>query len=60
VGTRNEKNGTMEPKTMFYAHFTHIHDQGIVGVFNEDMNKKMIELVHHVNENSVIEKRASQ
>jgi len=54
------KNGTMEPKAMFDTPFTHIHDQGIAGVFNEELSKKVIELVRHVNENAVIAKRASQ
>lgn len=33
-------------------------DQGIAGIFNEDMSKKVIELVRHINENAVIAKRA--
>lgn len=47
------KNGTMEPKVLFDNPFTNIHDHGVVGVFGEDMSKKVIELVKHVNEAAV-------
>ncbi len=46
------KNGVMEPKAMFDTPFTHINDQGVVGVFGEDRSKKIIELVRHINENA--------
>ena len=50
------KNGTMEPKILFDNPFTNIHDHGVVGVFGEDMSKKVIELVKHVNEAAVAQK----
>ena len=46
------KNGVMEPNTMFDSPFTNINDQGLVGVFGEDMSKKVIELVRHINKNA--------
>jgi len=46
------KNGTMEPKVMFDTPFTHIHDQGIAGVFDKNTSKKVIELVRHINDNA--------
>ena len=53
------KNGIMEPKVMFDTPFTHIHDQGLMGVFGEDMSKKVIELVRHINDNADVSKRSS-
>jgi len=46
------KNGTMEPKLMFEAPFTHINTLGVAGVFDESGSRKVIELVRHVNENA--------
>ncbi|WP_085906298.1 DEAD/DEAH box helicase family protein [Kiloniella majae] len=46
------KNGTMEPKAMFDAPFTHINEQGVTGLFNEDESKKVVELVRHINRNA--------
>ena len=46
------KNGVMELKTMFETPFTHRHDQGVAGIFDEAMSKKVIELVRHINENA--------
>jgi len=51
------KNGVMEPKAMFETPFTHFHDQGIAGVFDDDMSKKVIELVRTVNENAEVVSR---
>jgi len=46
------KNGIMEPKMMFDAPFTYIHDQGLIGVFGEDMSKEVIGLIQHINDNA--------
>lgn len=46
------KNGVMEPKLMFDTPFTYIHDQGLIGVFGENMSKKVVDLVQHVNDNA--------
>jgi type I restriction enzyme, R subunit len=53
------KNGIMEPKMMFDTPFTYIHDQGLQGVFGEDMGKKVVELVRHVNDNADIAEMSS-
>jgi len=50
-------NGTMEPKAMFDLPFTHINDQGISGVFDNDSSQKVIELVRYINENAGMMKR---
>jgi type I restriction enzyme, R subunit len=50
------RNGTMEPKIMFDTPFTHINDQGIAGVFDKEMSKKVIELVRDINDNAHIAK----
>jgi type I restriction enzyme, R subunit len=52
------KNGTMEPKAMFETPFTHINDQGIAGVFNNDESDKVIRLVQNINDNAAVEKVA--
>lgn len=54
------KNGTMEPKVMFDTPFTHINDLGIAGVFDQDMSKKVIELVRHINDNAGVIKSVRQ
>ena len=46
------KNGIMEPKVMFDTPFTHIHDSGLAGVFGDEISKKVIELVRHINSNA--------
>jgi type I restriction enzyme R subunit len=50
------KNGTMEPKVMFDTLFTHIHDQGMAGVFDKELSKKVIALVRDINDNAHIAK----
>lgn len=46
------KNGTMNPRAMFDTPFTHINDQGVIGVFGEHMSKQVVEIINHVNENA--------
>jgi len=46
------KNGTMEPKVMFQPPFTNMSMKGVVGVFNQDESKKVVELVRDVNSNA--------
>ncbi len=46
------KNGVMEPRAMFDTPFTHINDQGVIGVFGEAKSKKIIALIRHINENA--------
>ncbi len=52
------RNGTMEPKVMFDTPFTHINDQGITGVFDKEMSKKVVELVRYINDNADVAKVA--
>ena len=46
------RNGTMEPKTLFETPFTHIHNLGIAGLFNDYMSRQVVDLVRHINENA--------
>jgi type I restriction enzyme R subunit len=51
------KNGTMEPKAMFDTPFTHLHDEGLTGVFDDDESSNVVELVKRVNKNADINDR---
>ena len=42
----------MEPKAMFDTPFTNINDQGVVGVFGENVSKKIVETVKQINRNA--------
>jgi hypothetical protein len=53
------KNGIMEPRVLFYTPFTNIHDQGLIGVFGEDISKKEIELVRHISDNANVAQRSA-
>lgn len=46
------KNGTMEPKAMFDTPFTHINDEGLSGLFDEEESTKIVRLVRRVNQNA--------
>jgi len=46
------RNGTMKPKVMFDAPFTHLNTKGVAGIFGDEGGKKVIELVRGVNENA--------
>ncbi|HEB87339.1 MAG TPA: hypothetical protein ENI68_10045 [Gammaproteobacteria bacterium] len=46
------KNGVMESRAMFDTPFTHINDQGVIGVFGEGRSRKIIELIRHINANA--------
>ena len=46
------KNGTMQPKVMFDAPFTHFNTKGVAGIFGDEDGKKVIELVRGVNGNA--------
>jgi len=48
------KNGSMEPKEMFDAPFTHYHDHGLTGVMGEEMAMKVVNLVRQINENAEV------
>ena len=46
------KNGVMEPKAMFDTPFTNINDQGVLGVFGENVSKKIVETIQKINRNA--------
>jgi len=46
------KNGTMEPKAMFDTPFTHINDEGLSGLFDDDESARVVRLVRRVNKNA--------
>ena len=48
------KNGIMEPKAMFDTPFTHLHDEGLTGVFDDDQSENVVKLVKEVNSNAAI------
>ena len=39
------KNGVMESKHMFGTPFTNINDQGVLGVFRENVSRKIVETI---------------
>ena len=47
------KNGVIDKKKLFEPPFTHIHDQGVFGVFDTADVGKVIRLIDRVNENAV-------
>jgi len=47
------KNGTIDKKMLFEAPFTNIHDQGLLGVFDDAVAVKVIKLIDRVNQNAV-------
>jgi len=46
-------NGTIEKKMLFEAPFTNIHDQGLLGVFDDAQAVKVISLVDRINHNAL-------
>lgn len=47
------KNGVIDKAMLFQPPFTHIHQDGLVGVFDENQVGQVIQLVNRVNENAV-------
>jgi type I restriction enzyme, R subunit len=45
-------NGLIEPGALFEPPFTEIHDGGIVGLFDEEVSARIVELVEGVNGNA--------
>lgn len=45
-------NGIMEPKTTFETPFTNIDDQGVLGVFGENVSKKNVETLKQINKDA--------
>jgi len=50
------KNGTMEPNALFDTPFTHIHDEGLAGVFDERQSANVVRLVSKVKTNAEADK----
>ena len=46
-------NGVMNLDALFEPPFTHIHDQGVSGLFAEDA-EKVVSIIRQVNENAVV------
>jgi type I restriction enzyme R subunit len=42
----------MEPKAMFDTPFTNINDQGVLGVFGENVSRKIVETLKQINRNA--------
>lgn len=49
------KNGVIEKKMLFEPPFTHQHDQGLLGIFDDAGAKKVIQLIEKVNRNATVE-----
>jgi len=48
------KNGIVDKKMLFEAPFTNIHDQGLLGVFDDAGAHKVIKLIERVNGNALV------
>ena len=48
------KNGVIEKKMLFEPPFTHQHDQGLLGVFDDADANKVIKLIEQVNRNALV------
>jgi type I restriction enzyme R subunit len=48
------KNGVIDKKKLFEPPFTHIHDQGVFGLFDSADVGKVIQLIDQVNENASV------
>ena len=48
------KNGVIEKKMLFEPPFTHQHDQGLLGVFDDADASKVIKLIEQVNRNALV------
>ena len=52
-------NGTINKKMLFEAPFTNIHDQGLLGVFDDAVAGKVIKLIDGVNQNALVVREAA-
>ena len=46
------KNDVREPMAMFDTPFMNIKDQGVLGVFGENVSKKIVETLKQINGNA--------
>jgi len=51
------RNGTIEKKMLFESPFTNVHDQGLLGVFDDADATKVIKLIDVVNDNALVRKK---
>ncbi len=47
------KNGVIDKEMLFKPPFTHVHDQGLLGVFDDADASKVIKLIDRVNGNAI-------
>ena len=52
-------NGTIDKKMLFEAPFTNIHDQGLLGVFDDAVAIKVIKLIDSVNQNALVIRKSA-
>lgn len=48
------QNGVIDKEMLFEPPFTNIHQDGLIGVFNETDARKVIQLVGAVNDNALV------
>ncbi len=48
------KNGTIAKNMLFEPPFTNVHDQGLLGVFDDADATKVIKLIDRVNDNALV------
>jgi len=48
------KNGTIEKSLLFQPPFTHTHDQGLIGIFDDAQVVKIISLLDRINRNAEV------
>ena len=48
------KNGTIDKSLLFQPPFTHTHDQGLIGMFDDAQVVKIISLLDRINQNAVV------
>ena len=51
-------NGTIDKRMLFQSPFTDVHDQGLLGVFDDAMATKVIQILDKVNSNAVVAQTA--
>jgi type I restriction enzyme R subunit len=49
------KNGTIDKGMLFEAPFTNLHQDGLIGVFDDAVAMKVIKLIERVNENALVQ-----
>ena len=52
------KNGMIDKAMLFEPPFTNIHQDGLIGVFDDVGARKVIQLVNDVNENALVRMEA--